>query len=188
METATTPDVKPANLHWYFTILTILSLNILALISVDRFIFIKFPLRYNKYVTAQRVTILVIAAWIFSIVQGILPLFGIGDLRFAYSNSACLISFIGESKLLGLNIFYPALLVGLALIPMTIIIVTNILIACTAQRTIRKVYRTRRSFRDAAGLQNYNDQLRKNMQKKKNKKQLVLVRAFGAILITNFVV
>ena len=171
-----------------FTLLTVLSLNIVGLISIDRFIFIKFPLRYSKYVTVPRVVLAVVIAWVLSTFEAIMPLFGFGDIRFAYPNTACLVSFVGESKLIGLNIYYAVVLIVLSLVPLTAIIVTNVLITCIAKKQISRVYRTRKSFRNETDLKTYNVNLRKHIRKRKNMKQLVLIRAFAAILIANIIV
>ena len=61
-------------------VLTSFSVGILAMISVDRFIFIKFPLRYETVVTLPRITIAIIVTLLFSILHSILPLFGFGEL------------------------------------------------------------------------------------------------------------
>lgn len=171
-----------------FTGLTVLSLNIVGLISIDRFIFIKFPLRYNRYVTANRVLVVLIAVWLLSTFEAILPLFGFGDIRFAYPNTACLVSFVGESKLIALNVYYAVVLVVLSLLPLIAIIITNVSIACIARRQIRSVYKIRQTFRNKADLDEYDAKLGKEINRQKNRKQLVLIRAFGAILVSNFVV
>lgn len=60
--------------------------------------------------------------------------------------------------------------------------------ACIAGKQVSRVYNTRKSFKNVADLQVYDSKLRKQLNSKKNKKQLALIRAFGAILVANFIV
>lgn len=167
-----------------FTGLTVLSVNILGLISLDRFIFIKFPFKYNKYVTVPRVIIIVIAVWLISILEAVMPLFKFGEVKYAYSMSSCVTTFTGKV----VNKYYSVSLVVLNLVPIIVIIVTNIWIACLVKKQIRKVYMTRKTLSNKLDVIKYNNEIRKKVHKTRNKKQLVLIRAFGAILVTNLIV
>ena len=170
-----------------FLVLTVLSVNILGLISIDRFIFIKFPLRYKNWVTVPRILVVVTITWLLSILEAILPLFGFGETKYAYPIAACIVNLTGYGKLTS-NLYYGVLLVVLALPSVIITVVINIWIACIVRKQIRKVYRTRRSFGNKEDLKRYNQGLRKNIHKQRNQKHLVLIRAFGAILIANMIV
>lgn len=165
-----------------YTALAVFSVNVLGLMSLDRFIFIKFPLRYDYLVTVPRVIVVTILAWLLSIIESILPLAGFGVVNYGYSITAC------TPELDGTSIYYAILVVGLAFVPIIVTVVTNIWIACIVRKQIRKVYRTRRSFGNREELRQYNLNLRKQIRTQRNRKQLALIRAFGAILIANFVV
>ena len=127
-----------------------------------------------------RVVVVVLLAWGISILQAILPLIGFGEYKLAYTISSCTVSFTGKSS----NIYYGTMLVALALVPISVTVVTNIWIACIIRKQIMKVYRTRRTITDREELKRYNE----NMRKKRSSKQFVLMRAFGAILIGNLIV
>ncbi len=163
-------------------ILTLFSINILCLISVDRFIFIKFPLRYKQWMTIPRVIVIIVLMWLFSILAGILPIIGFGENKYAYSHATCTVSLRGQS------LYYGILLVIVALVPIAMIVATNIWTACIVKKQIMKVYRTRRSFTNKEDLKKYNESLRKKIHKKRNRKQFALMRAFGGILISNLIV
>lgn len=169
-----------------FVALTVFALNILAAITLDRFIFIKFPMHHNRYVTTPKILAIVLFLWIFSIVESLPPVLGFGSITFAFSISSCTVSFFGQGKY-SMNIYYVMLLVFLALVPLVIIIIFNVWVACIVGKQIKVVYRTRRSFGNREELKKYNEGLRKKIHKKKNRKQLVLVRAFSAILISTIV-
>lgn len=161
------------------TALTLIAVYILCLLSVDRFIFIKFPLRYNRYVTVPRVLVLVTLSWILAISLALLPLSGFGEIRYAFSVATCVVSFIGRSE----NIYYAIILVGQAIIPILITIVINIWIACTVRKKIKIVYKLRTSLYKAGDLS-----AQKQLQKRKKTKQFALVRVFGVMVLTNFIV
>lgn len=170
-----------------FVGLTVFAVNILAVITLDRFFFIKYPLRYDIFVTVPRVIIVVVVLWTISIFESVLPLFGFGEMTFAFSFATCTVNFFGMGKFT-MNINYVIVVVVLALIPIAITIFFNIWLACIVSKQIKKVYRTRRSFGNKEELRQYNQGLRKQIHKTKNRKQLVLVRAFGAILLSNILV
>lgn len=170
-----------------FLALTVFAVNILAAITLDRFIFIKFPLRYANYITVPRVIIIVIVLWVISILESVLPILGIGNITFGFSLTACTVDLFGDGRLTK-NIVYVILLLVVNLVPIAIIIIFNIWLACIVSKQIKIVYRTRRSFGNKEELRKYNQGLRKQIHKKKNRKQLVLVRAFGAILVSTIVV
>lgn len=170
-----------------FLLLTVLSVNIFALMSVDRFIFIQFPLRYKNWVTVPRILVVITLIWLFSTMQAILPLLGFGETKYAYPYAVCLVNLSGYGKFT-LNLYYGVLLVILALPAVILTAVTNIWIACIVRKQIKKVYRTRRSFGNMEQLKEYNHGLRKKIHKQRNRKQLALIRAFGAILLSNVVV
>ena len=159
-----------------------ISVFTLSFLSVDRFIYIKFPLRYSRYVTVPRVTISIITVWMLSIAVSVIPLLGFGEIRYNYTLSECTISFIGRST----NSYYILVLVLVGLVPVTTIIVTNIWIACIVRKQIAEVYKVRRTM-DSQERGTHNDSLQERIKKQKNTKQLTLIRVFGAILVANFV-
>ena len=169
-----------------YTGLSIASLNLLALISLDRFLYIKFPLKYYSYVTPKRTLFSAIITWLFSTVQAILPLIGFGEIRYSYSICFCQVYFI-DSTHLTYNIFYILLLAILSLLPIIVIIVTNIWIVLIVRQHLKKLYKIRKSFGNKKELQNHQRTLKRKITKTKNKKQVALLRAFGTILCANVI-
>ena len=163
-----------------FTALTVHSVNIISLISVDRFIFFKFHLRYENWISMPRVIVGITVTWLLSIFQSILPLFGFGEIKYAYPYGICVVNLYGRGKLIN-NLFYGVFLLLLALPAIITTVVTNLWIAVIARKQIREVYQTGNEGDD-------NNGLRKSIQKQRNKKQMALMRTFGAILISNIVV
>ena len=168
-----------------FTVLSSVSLHTLALLSLDRFLFIFLPFRYKKSVTAKRVTVTLVAIWVLCIVLAVPPLFGFGEIKFATSVGSCFVSFFGETPLTK-NIYYILLLLLEALLPVTILIVTNVWLLCLVRRHFAQLFRTRKSLTAAEKKQRRNTITRK-VYKQHNHQQLQLLRVFGAVFLSNFI-
>ena len=63
-------------------ILPFVSVHTLCLMSIDRFIYLKRPLRYAEIVTPRRTLAAIISAWLLCIAISIPPLVGFGEIRF----------------------------------------------------------------------------------------------------------
>ena len=166
------------------TALTLISIWNIGFLSVDRFIYIKFPLRYSRYVTAPRIIILVCVSWVLSISAAVMPLAGFGEIKYSYSTSACIVNILGKAE----NVYYTITLLVLNLIPVMVAVVTNIWIACLVNKEIGIIYKIRKSFSSSRQLRTQKRNTQKQIRRKKNKKQLTLVRVFGAILVACIVV
>ena len=103
-----------------FSLFALLTIHILALLSIDRFIFIKCALKYHKIVTVKCCTLVCCCLWLVSFVLSSLPLFGFGDLTFGIHVSVCSINFIGKTQVTN-NINYAIFLAVELLIPLTAI-------------------------------------------------------------------
>ena len=162
-----------------YLVLTFVSLNTLALISVDRFLCIKKPLHYNRIVTIKKTLVAVLLLWMFSILVSIPPLFGFGTIRFSKFTLMCTIAFRGYT-FLAKNTFYLIFLVLASLSPVSILAVTNVWLLHIAQKAIRRNYQ---NIRRGASI----TVIREKIEKEYNKKQLNLMRVFFAIFITNII-
>lgn len=164
--------------------LTLISMYTIGFLSVDRFVFIKFPLHYSMYITPLRVTLVVATAWVLSLSVALIPLSGFAEYKYSYTTSACILNLIGRNK----ATYYVGTLLFLNLVPVIVVIVTNIWIACFVRKEIHKVYKVRKSLSSNEQLRLQKLNIQKAIRRKKNKKQLTLIRVFGAILIASVVV
>ena len=162
-----------------YLVLTFVSLNTLALISVDRFLYIKKPLHYNMMVTIKKTIVAVLLLWMFSILVSIPPLFGFGTIRFSKLTLMCTIAFRGNT-FLAKNTFYLIFLILASLPPVTTLAVTNIWMLHIAQKAIRINYKKIRRGASTT-------MICEKIEKEYNKKQLNLMRVFFAIFITNII-
>jgi len=158
------------------------SLHSLAALSLDRLMFIKFPLKYSYYVTTKRTVIAVVSLWILNLVLSALPLFGFGDVIFQNMVATCTIRF-GSGTRLAPNFYYVMLVALVSTLPVFLIFFTNVWILCIVQKHIRRIYFIR--SRSNNKLQ-FTASLKAKVRQTKNRKQLQLIKVFSAILLTNF--
>ena len=166
-----------------FTLFALLTIHILALLAVDRFIFIKWALKYHKIVNTKYISIACLCIWIYCCIISSIPLFGFGDVTFRIDIASCVIEF-EEDKQITTNTYYAFFVALIGLIPLIIIIVTNAWILCIIQKQLRKMYSLIKSTNDIS-------ETRKNIKLKlknsKHIKQLQLIKVFGAIWIANMI-
>ena len=162
-----------------FHTFSLASMYTVALISVDRFLYIWRPLRYKRYMTVKIVRSLIIAAWFLSIAVSVTPLFGFGGLSFGRSALSCTLDFEGSSRL-AKNTWYLLLLFLVGMVPTITLIVTNVWVFCIALKSMRKHYKMMNQ-------QKHVDDLLRRIKQEKNKRQMRLVKTFIAILVTNVV-
>ena len=168
-----------------FVIFTHINVFYVSLLSLDRFLFIRFPLYYPRLVTVKSTTVAVVVIAIFCVVMSVPPLFGFGEIRFTHSISTCSIYLLASNPLSGIpNWQYVVFTIVLCLAgPVLLMVITNIWLICIVQDQIKKLYRTDKSDKkDSEKAREYDSTM-----KAKNKKQLQLVKVFGGILVVNLV-
>ena len=81
-----------------FIILTIKTVFTLLLVTIDRLIYLKKPLRYHSLITSKKVIFLILLAWIVSLALALPPFFGFGDIAYDIKLSGiCFSTFIGAT-------------------------------------------------------------------------------------------
>lgn len=162
------------------------SLHILAFLSLDRFLFIRFPLRYDSIVTCNKTLLAILSVCVLSVLLAIPPLFGFGDINFDHLTFGCSPRLDHHTHVTK-NIYYIMMVVGEGLLPFLILVLTNTWVACLAQRQIRKIYKIRKSIGSTSEQKAYQQSLKDRMQQEKYRKQLQLLRVFGAIFIAHII-
>ena len=157
-----------------------MTLHLLALITIDRFIYFQFPFHYSRLVTVKRTLLASFLTWIFCILISIPPLFKFGEVRFTHSLSTCFPYYLDRTDLT-YNIFYEVFsLVEAFVLPIPILLVLNIGVVRLACKHINKIY----SYRGSSGNTQVPSGGRKSL---KNRKQFKLVQVYGAILIFHLI-
>lgn len=105
--------------------LMIISMHIMPAMSLDRLIYIKKPIQYDKWVTIPPLTILLFAIWIISLLLPTAPLYGFGGIGFSKDVGAC-ISLITSLTKLGPSYMYVLFVLIELIFPFSILFVTNI--------------------------------------------------------------
>ena len=158
------------------TTLPWISIHTLCLMSVDRFIYLKRPLTYTRIVTPKRMFAAIIAIWVLCIAISIPPLFGFGEIRFAFRIANCAISLVGSTSI-GPNYYYPLLLLAEGLVPIITLFAMYAWILCIVRSALVQKWKKSDSNSDNT---TEND-------KKHCKDQLHLVRFFSTVFTANMV-
>lgn len=166
--------------------LIIFSLHILAVISLDRCLFIQLSFRYEMYVTVNRTVAVVTFLWVLSVLLALPPLFGLGDMDYTYGVSTCTPRF-QYSTAITKNIYYILLLIVEALLPIGLIFVTNAWVICIVQKHLAAIYKIKKASKTKQDWQKYKESLKDKLDTAKNRKQLRLMCVFGGILMANIV-
>ena len=152
------------------TILAFLSLHSVALISVDRLLFIKKPLHYHKIVTIERIVVIMVLTWCACIGISLPPIFGIGQINYIQDLFHCAFDFTSHNV-------YIIVLVGEALVQLLALVISSLWVALIAQKHLKQIYRT--------GDQQESANHHQVVKEQKSKHQFHLIRVFGAIIIAN---
>ena len=167
--------------------LVMFSLHILALISIDRFVFVKYPLRYNKVITQKVVLSSLAIVLILSLSLGALPLLGVGDIYFDHKTFSCSPRFDHKTEVTE-NIHYLAIILAEATIPLAVLFVTNSWVICIAQKHIREIYNSRNNIKSESERKAYFLNLRERINQHQFQKQLKLFRVFSILFISHMIV
>ena len=152
-----------------------------ALMSLDRFLFIRMPLHYNMRVTPGRTLVVLAFSWLICIVIAILPLFGLGNVGLYHAFATCSPDFSASGS------YYLAILLATAIVPLVVIIVTNVWVMRIVLKNIKAIYNVRSSLLTVEERQSHSLSLKKIMKKKRQKKQLNLMRMLGSLLCANLI-
>lgn len=163
------------------SVLTFVTLNNLALISVDRLIYLKRPMHYHTHATSGRVLAATGAVWLLSCLVSVPPLFGFSEMRFSTAVGVCTIAFSGSTPL-AKNSHYLIFLAIVALVPILTLLVTNLWGLGIIQQHLRAKARklqeekkhNRKSFHE-------------KMKQQQQSTQVKLLKVYGVIFLTNLI-
>ena len=155
------------------------SVHLLMFLSIDRFILLSRPLRYKKIMKRWIAVLIIIGVSIFAFVMAIMPIaFGFGQYEFNTLFGICLPRFGGESFAGVNNLFYFTFLIIEGLIPLFVLLATNVFTYRIVRKFLKRNFRRRSTYRNRA--KEISEDTRK-YQKQQNQ----LVRVFGALFIAN---
>ena len=157
----------------------------ICFMSFDRYLFIYKPMRHDKIITSVRVFIALIIMWLVSVVIAILPLVGFGHIIFDSLFLACSDDISGTAS--DTNLAYAVFINIVYAIPIILLVIFNLLVVYIVQKNIRAIYKYRRSQVGSATRRARSKELHTQFKKKRQNKELRLVRVFGGLLLANLV-
>ena len=160
-------------------ILLLMSAYSVVLLSVDRFLYLKKPLKYSSIVTAKRVAGILVLCWVLFTAFSILPVFGVGFVAFAHVIAICTIVFQpfgGKNYFLTYYWFY---IVLASMIPIVILLFTNTWMLCIVRKSYAEGYL--RAKRNSNSTSTHATQ----MKRKHIKGNIRLTQIFGALFLSS---
>ena len=113
-------------LGFFLVTLVTTTLHILAVLSLDRFLLLYKPVRYENYFNWKRASVVVTVIWILSVVLSILPFLGFGSYEYSIALVSCQPSWTGVSSLGVDNIYFSVLVAVEAMVPLISLLLFNI--------------------------------------------------------------
>ena len=153
------------------------SFHILTLVSLDRFIYIKMAIKYYKIVTIKRVCVVIGSVWLLCLLLATPPLYQFGEIKFIFF---CTIKLKGETQLTK-NINYGILAGVESILPVSILVVTNVWVAVIAFKQLSKTKTP--TVGSTSPKMNASSKYDKIVAKKQRK----LVYLFGVTLLAYFI-
>jgi len=162
----------------------LLAIHLLSLLSLDRFLFIKWSIKYHQLVTCRRTIVACTSCWLLCTLLSLPPLFGFGDILFDLRVAVCSVHPNGENKVTK-NIYYFFLVALEMCIPLGLLVLTNFWIVCIIQKQMRKIYSRRRKHEDTK--ESFSLKIKARIKSSKSQKQIQLFKVFGAIMLANII-
>ena len=164
---------------FFLMFLILVSLHLLAALSIDRFILLSKPLRYKRIMNRWKAGVICFICYAICFVLAGLPIIGFGDIEFNARFASCVPRFTPTK-----NLYYCGLIVVEALIPIIILAITNVWTFRIVSKFLKRNFRRRSTYRrrDAGGNTKEVDEGAK-YQRQQNQ----LVKVFGALFIANII-
>jgi len=159
------------------------SVHLLALMSVDRLLYIVRPLRYNQTVTVARVAIATVIIWLFCLLVSILPLLEFGLISFSQKVGTCSLIVNVESNR---DFYYIMFLILEVTIPLIVLFIANtwlIIALCKESKKRLKLTQVSISRRSSS----MSCQVNQTAKSKYIQQQLRIARIFSFIFLSNMV-
>lgn len=161
------------------------SVHTLSLMAVDRFIYLKQPLKYVTIVTPLRTFVALGIVWIVCFLLSLPPLFGFGEIRFAYTVANCVPFLVGRTHI-SPNYYYIMLLTVEAFIPIVTLFVLYVWVLYIIKSTLAKSIKRSLSINSKSTKKE--DKVNRTLRSASNRKnQLRLAGLFGAIFTANII-
>ena len=168
-----------------FMVMFLLSntLHTLAALSFDRFILFVKPMKYSKYFTWKTAVTIVSFVWVLCICLALPPLFGLGEYGFSTVIANCHPMWTGLSKAGIPNLSYIIFIAIESLIPIILLIITNICMIRIIIKSIGK--RRKRWMANESFSQRSLKEINSKIRIESSKKQWQVAKVFGTLFIAH---
>lgn len=161
-------------------ILLLMSVYNVVLLSLDRFLYVKIPLKYNSIVTGKRVALVLVLCWLAFATFSILPMFGVGFISFVHVLSMCTSAFLTVG-LNGQYIYYWVFIALACVIPVAVFLFVNAWMLCIVKKNYASGYlRAKENLKSDP-----TSTLHKQMQRKHVEDNIRLIQVFGALFLSS---
>lgn len=164
---------------FFLMFLILVSLHLLTVLSVDRFILLSRPLRYKRIMNRWKAGVICVVVYIICFILAVLPQVGFGEIEFNARFASCVPRFTPQK-----NLYYVMVIAVESLIPIIILAITNVWTYRLVSKFLKRNFRRRSTYRrrdqeekSNAGSEN----------SKHHKQQTQLVKVFGALFVANIV-
>lgn len=161
--------------------LSMVILNTVAALAVDRFMYLKAALHYSRYVTHTRAALAVLFTWVLGVMVALPPLFGFSEMRFSTAVGICTIAFSGSTYLTK-NSYYLVLMAGFVMLPIITLVITNAWGVAIIQHNLRRKSHNLKMEKDT-----HRKSFHEKMRRQQTAMQTKLVKIYSAIFLTNLI-
>ncbi len=155
-------------------------LHTLVVLSLDRFFFLVKPLTYSKSYSWKMALLIVLAVWVLSFFLALPPLFGLGSYSFNTVISNCHPQWSGMSKAGLRNIYYIIFIALEVVVPIGVLILSNIWIVRIILTSISNRYQRRRE--SCVGV---NEEQVEMERRRESEEQRQVLKVFGVFFIAH---
>ena len=169
-------------------IFTNYSLFALAFLSVDRLIYIRWPLKYDGIMTLSNIAIFLVASIIVCIITALPPAFGFGEIKFANALGVCTLYAVGTNRVTR-NVYYLWVQIAILSVPVSLALIANIWQVIIACKTSHNKFSKKRECNMANINKTAIDRRVSNQELKieYTKQQVRLAQVFSAIFFLNII-
>ena len=169
-----------------FTAMLLVSVYSVTLLSVDRFLYVKRPMKYDRIVTVKRVVVILVSLWVVFVAFSLLPFLDVGVVFFITPLSLCAV--FSESHEFSTAFAYVWVFIGaICILPSVVLVVTNVWMLWIMARTVSSTFNRQVFNISMVGATNSPHSILTKLKAKYKSSQFRLLQVFGAIFGINII-
>ena len=169
-----------------FTAMLLVSVYSVTLLSVDRFLYVKRPMKYDRIVTMKRVVVILVSFWVVFVAFSLLPFLDVGVVFFSRPLSLC--TLVTDYNKVNTAFVYVWVLIGaVCILPSVVLVVTNIWMLWIMARTVSNKFNRQVSNISGGESRSSFYSILTKLKAKYKSSQFRLLQVFGAIFGINII-